>query len=172
MTLAIDELERLARSLATVPAARGNGQPDPSLRILDDVLQDCVGHKVMTILKIDSAQMWSERIYSSHPLQFALHRRKALSTAPQMQRVIAAGEPLLVNGEANVRAAFPDAQRILDSGCASVLNIPVRLGHRFIANVNLLHDADHYESSTVEALKLANCACQMIGGLLLTRFGD
>lgn len=171
MSEALEALHRLARALGTIPAMR-HTHGSMVMAVLDEVLQTLVGHKLLTVLKIDAAQQWSTRWYSSQPERFAAQRRKALCDAPQMRRVIAAGVPLLVNGVEQVRAAFPDHQRIFDLGCASVLNIPVRIAHRSVANINLLHEADHYPAPDSEAVKWAEIACQMVGGVIALGMPD
>lgn len=166
MNRVIGELDRLARSLGAASATRGAPERTP-LHVLDGVLQALVGHKLMTVLKIDAAQQWSTRVYSSQPEHFATQRRKSLCDAPQMQKAIAAGAPVLVDGADPVRAAFPDHARIMSLGCASVLTIPIRIGHHAVANVNLLHAADHYPPVDSDAMSLANIACQMVGGWIV-----
>jgi hypothetical protein len=84
-----------------------------------------------------------------------------------MQKVIAAGVPMLVDGANPVCAAFPDHERIFSAGCASVLSIPIRIGHQAVANVNLLHAAEHYPPVDSDAMRLANIACQMVGGWII-----
>jgi hypothetical protein len=119
-------------------------QPAATFIALDRALQESIGHRLLTLLRIDASETWCERVYTSRPDAFASQGRKALDAAPQMRRVLAAGRPLIVDGEAAVRAAFPDHERILALGCACVLNVPIRWRGRTVAQLNLLDAAGAY----------------------------
>ena len=131
-------------ALAMCAAQAEPAQPGATFRTLDHALQHSMGHRLLTLLRIDTDQAWCERVYTSRPDAFAPSGRKSLDAAPQMRRVLAAGRPLIVDGEAAVRAAFPDHERILALGCACVLNVPVRWHGHTVAQLNLLDAAGAY----------------------------
>ena len=131
-------------ALALCAALAEPAQPAATFRALDRTLQDRVGHRLLTLLRIDASESWCERVYTSRPDAFASQGRKSLDAAPQMRRVLAAGRPLVVDGEAAVRAAFPDHERIFALGCACVLNVPLRWRGRTVAQLNLLDAAGAY----------------------------
>jgi transcriptional regulator with GAF, ATPase, and Fis domain len=149
----------IAALLELCAAHAEDGQPAATFRALDRVLQECLGHRLMTILRIDPDEAWSERIYTSRPHTFSSQDRKSLDAAPQMRRVIAAGRPVIVDGDAAVRAAFPDHERIFALGCACVLNVPVRWRARTIANLNLLGAAGAYSEKDAVLAQLAGHLC-------------
>jgi hypothetical protein len=126
---------------------------------LNATLQREIGHKLMTVLRIDPTQQWSERIYSSQPDAFASHGRKLLGAAPQMRRVIAAGQPMIIDGEAAVRAAFPDHGQIFSLGCACVMNVPLIWHGNVLANVNLLDVEGAYSHTAANFAQVASYLC-------------
>lgn len=134
-------------------------QPAATFRALDRMLQDRVGHRLLTILRIDPDEAWCERIYTSRPDIFSSSARKSLDAAPQMRRVLAAGRPLIVDGEAAVRAAFPDHERIFALDCACVLNVPVRWRGRTVAQLNLLDAAGAYSEPDAALAQVAAHLC-------------
>lgn len=134
-------------------------QPWATWRALDATLKREIGHKLMTVLRIDPTQQWSERIYSSQPGAFASQGRKLLDAAPQMRRVIAARHPLIVNGEAAVRAAFPDHEKIFSLGCACVMNVPLIWRGNVLANVNLLDVEGAYSDTATTIAQVASHLC-------------
>jgi hypothetical protein len=145
-------------ALLDICAAQAEAQqPAACFGALDRALQQCVGHQLMTILRIDETETWSERMYSSRPDIFSPQGRKSLAAAPQMRRVIAGGRPLIVDGEAAIRAAFPDHALIFSLGCRCVLNVPVRWRGRSVANLNLLGAAAYSDSDAA----LAQLAAQL-----------
>lgn len=148
----------IAPALELCAALAPPDQPASSFKALDRILQAHLGHRLLTILRIDRDAQWSERLYTSRPDAFASQGRKSIDAAPQMRRVLAAGRPLIVDGEAAVRAAFPDHEHILALGCACVLNVPVRWRGRVIAQLNLLDAAGAYAEP---AAALAQVAAQL-----------
>jgi transcriptional regulator with GAF, ATPase, and Fis domain len=155
----------IAAALALCAAQAEAMQPTAIFQALDRVLQEAMGHRLLTLLRIDAEQTWCERVYTSRPDAFASQGRKALDAAPQMRRVLAAGRPLIVDGEAAVRAAFPDHERIFALGAACVLNVPVRWRGRTVAQLNLLDAAGAYADSEAA---LALVAAQLCLPALLT----
>lgn len=128
-------------------------------RALDVVLQARLGHKLLTVQRIDASRQWSERIYSSQPDAFGSYGRKSLDAAPQMRRVIAAGRPLIVDGEDAVRTTFPDHLRILAMGGACVLMVPLRWSGRTLAVVNLLGETGRYSETDASFASVAARLC-------------
>lgn len=149
----------IGAALAMCAAHAELSQPEATFQSLDRALQDSVGHRLLTLLRIDTDQEWCERIYTSRPDAFASSGRKSLDAAPQMRRVLAAGRPMIVDGEAAVRAAFPDHERIFALGCACVLNVPVRWCGRTVAQLNLLDAAGAYAEPEAALALLAAQLC-------------
>lgn len=149
----------IAPALELCAALAPPDQPASSFKALDRILQAHLGHRLMTILRIDRDAQWSERLYTSRPDAFASQGRKSIDAAPQMRRVLAAGRPLIVDGEAAVRAAFPDHEHILALGCACVLNVPVRWRGRVIAQLNLLDAAGAYAEPAAALAQVAAHLC-------------
>lgn len=144
------------------------GSPEDSFRILDQYLKTSVGHTLMTILKIDTLESFSERIYTSKPALFSSNGKKALDAAPQMRKVIAAGRPLIVNGRDAIRASFPDYDLIFSLGCECIINVPLRWQGKTIANVNVLGPRCAYDNKNAVKIELACYLCLpvMLGSFL------
>jgi hypothetical protein len=137
----------LARSVA---AAQGMpGQPETTFRALADALQALVGHKVMTVLKLDERALRSIRLFSSEPSyppggvkqhqpgvwSEAIVGRKTYFIAPTMD---------------DVRLAFFDYGGIAAAGCGSVLCLPVLYDGHCLATLNLWHASGHYDRAAAE----------------------
>jgi hypothetical protein len=135
------------------------GLAENSFRMLDQYLKMSVGHTLMTILKIDTSELFSERIYTSNPTLFSSNGKKALDAAPQMRKVIAAGRPLIVNGRDAIRASFPDYDLIFSLGCECIINVPLRWQGKTIANVNVLGPRCAYNSKNSAKIELACYLC-------------
>ncbi len=122
----------------------------------------------MTILKIDASESFSERIYSSKPDLFSSGGQKALDTAPQMRKVIAAGRPLVVDGRDAIRASFPDHNLIFSLGCECIINVPLRWQGKTVANVNVLGPKGAYDNENAIKIEVACYLCLpvMLGSFL------
>ncbi|MGC2778478.1 MAG: GAF domain-containing protein [Bradyrhizobium sp.] len=129
-------------ALATALAERD--QPGASLRVLDRVLDAAVGHRLFTALLYRPADGVADRVYSSAPDRFPAQGSKALDEAPIMRRVLMSGLPYIARDASDITRDFPDHEKILALGCASILNMPVRWNGDVIGQVNLLHEAGHF----------------------------
>jgi hypothetical protein len=130
-----------------VAAALGQaGQPQATFRAVADALQALVGHKVMTVLRIDVPTLRSVRLFSSEPSYppggTKQHRRGSWSAA-----VIDRGESFLAATSADIRLAFPDYAGIEAAGCGSIVCLPVRYDGRCLATLNLWHVSGHYDAA-------------------------
>ncbi len=142
-----DDALALFRSVAD---AQGRaGQPQPTFEALASALQALVGHRVMTVLKIDLSTLRSVRLFSSEksypPGQSKQHRR-----GPWSDAVIDRGSYFLTPTQSDVREAFPDAAGIEAAGCGSVICLPVRYDGRTLATLNLWHVSGHYDAAAAE----------------------
>lgn len=130
-------------------AQRQSGQPEATFRALADALQREVGHKVMTVLKLDVESLTSVRLFSSEASYPSggrkQHQRNAWSAA-----VIDQGTWFLAATTAEIRTHFPDAAGIEAAGCGSIICLPVRYDGRCLATLNLWHVSSHYDAAAAE----------------------
>jgi hypothetical protein len=146
--MSIDEtaFSWFARAAAT---QGGSGQPQATFLALAEALQAVVGHRVMTVLRIDAARLRSVRLFSSEPSYrpggTKQHVRGAWSAA-----VIDRGNYFLAAATADMRAAFPDHAGIEAVGCGSIVCLPVRYDGRCLATLNLWHVSGHYDAAAAE----------------------
>jgi hypothetical protein len=142
-----DETASLFRS---VTVAQGRlGQPQPTFEALEAALQALVGHRVMTVLKIDLSTLRSVRLFSSE-MTYPPGQPKQHRSGPWSAAVIDRGTFFLAPTTSDVRAAFPDASGIEAAGCGSVLCLPVRYDGRTLATLNLWHVSGHYDEAAAE----------------------
>jgi GAF domain-containing protein len=146
-TLCLRDLRDIAEALTLAPQPDAR---DPLLAAVERLAQRLLGHRLFTALRYDLEAGLAHRLYSSAPDIYPASGSKQIATAPALRRMVDTGKPLLTPDAAAVRANFLDADAILALGCASVLNLPVIVRGRLLGQVNLLHQAGHYTSSSVE----------------------
>lgn len=150
--LSWEELNALAQAVAAPEA-------DALLACLDGLLARHVGHKLFTALQYDHARGLAVRRYSSQPDVYPASGTKQIGGAPALARLFATGRAQLAPDAAAVQADFLDASSIFALGCESVLNVPVMHRGQLLGQINLLHEANHFEPHHVEiACALAQMA--------------
>ncbi len=122
-------------------------QPAATFRALDRLLAKLVGHKLFTALLYLPKAGMAERLYSSRPDIYPASGTKALEQAPAMKRVLTSGTPYIGRDVGDIERDFPDHDRIFALGCGSVLNMPVRWKGEVLGQINLLHEARHFEKA-------------------------
>lgn len=67
----------------------------------------------------------AERLYSSDPQFVSPTGRKRFADAPAMAQMKVEAKPQWFEGEQRIRAMFAEADKLIDSGCLCLLNLPV-----------------------------------------------
>lgn len=135
----------LARTLAEA------GSRDEIFAAVAGAANDCIGHKLFTIMAFDPEAMEVQRLFSDNPSAYPPGGRKQKRNTPWGRRVLERGQPYIGRSADDIRANFDDHDVILALGLESVLNMPVRLRGRTIGTMNLLHARDHYDAEDLRA---------------------
>lgn len=108
-----------------------------------------VGAKLFTVMTVDHEAMLARRAYTSHAVEYPTSGTKPIERNAWFDRMAVDGRPFVANTLEEIDAVFPDAALIGRLGCASVVNLPVFLDGAFVASMNLLHAAGHYDAERV-----------------------
>ena len=140
--------ERLA-ALADCAAAIGlPGQPLTGFDALEAALGRLIGHKLFTLMLLDTARGEAARVYSNMPEAYPVLGRKPLGAMTDWGRhVIEGRRPFLGRTAEDIRWAFFDHELIASLGCASVVNLLVTFDGALLGTVNMLHEEDYYRES-------------------------
>ncbi|SEI60389.1 GAF domain-containing protein [Achromobacter sp. NFACC18-2] len=145
------ELEAFANAVAAP-------EPHAVLACMDRLLGRHVGHKLFTALQYRHAEGLAVRLYSSRPDVYPASGAKRIGGAPALTRMFETGRAQLAPDAAAVRADFLDASSIFALGCESVLNVPVIHRDQLLGQINLLHDARHFQPHHID---VASALAQM-----------
>ena len=149
----------------TQALARAEGQPETTFRALDALAAGTVGHRLFTLLRVDTAAGVVRRVYSNRPDEYPLSGTKPILGNAWTAGVLERGETAVMNDAAEVAAVFGDHELIASLGCAACINVPAVVGGRTIGLVNCLHEAGHYDPARVaasEALRLPGAAAFLL----------
>lgn len=121
---------------------------------LDAALAEAVGHKLFTLMTLDTPAQEAARVYSNRPVEYPVKGRKPLGRLTGWgERVLGEGRAYVGRTAEDIRWAFYDHETIAELGCASVLNVPVADGDEILGTVNLLHEEGWYDEADVETVR-------------------
>jgi len=162
--------ERLA-ALTDCAAALGMpGQPRAGFDAIEATLDRLIGHKLFTLMVLDTERGEAERLYSNQPDSYPVRGRKPLGEMTDWGRhVIEGRQPYLGRTAEDIRWAFFDHELIASLGCASVINLLVIHDDALLGTINMLHEENYYRDSDLEtgapfAQLLAPLYLQLIAG--------
>jgi len=129
---------------------------------IGDEAQRRFGWKLFTAMRyLPSGEV--ERVHTSDPAAYPLAGRKPRRDTMWSRQVLVRGEPYYANDAAGIRAAFEDAEKILELGLGAAINVPVKEGNRVLGTLNFLREAGGYRPEDVhQALSLSGKAIQLL----------
>jgi hypothetical protein len=146
--LTIDDLLRLA-----VVCAREQSTIE-LYRAVDALVQEVIGHKLFTVMRVHEDTAEVERTYSSDTTAYPVGGRKAKRGTPWSRVVLDRGEVFIARDRDEVREAFADYDLIYSLGIGSIMNVPLSHGGRRLGTMNISHEAGWFTPADVEAGRL------------------
>ncbi len=129
-----------------VPEAHGTCAPMPvmSFELAMDICRKAYGFRLFTILLNDGEAGEIMRLFSSNETDYPPGGRKPMGPTPWGDHVLKEKLCWLGDGEAAIRWAFPDAEKILSLGCQSCACAPIVSDGQVIGVLSLSHVEGHY----------------------------
>ena len=152
---------------ATFAAALEQATSRPqAFEALGDLVAKALGIKLFTVMTMDFTGGVARRAYSSHPVEYPVSGDKPIHRDAWFEQVHDRGQPFVANSIEDIAKVFPDADTIAALGCASVVNIPVRVQGEILGTLNLLDVAGYFDPATVtrceELLRVPAVACFLL----------
>jgi GAF domain-containing protein len=139
------EMQALAALCELARALRAPLGAAEAFALADAALKRVFDHTHLTINRYDAATDQTSRVYSSAPQVYPLAGRKRRKTNGWSEQVIDRGEIHLADDREAVERTFDDHAGITALGCASVLNVPVRVDGRTLGVLNLMGPAGRFD---------------------------
>ena len=108
-----------------------------------------VGAKLFTIMTADMDAMLARRVYTDDAENYPTTGTKEIEMNRWFEQVHGRHETFVSNTLADIDTVFPDAELIGKLGCGSVINLPVILGGKMVATINILHEEGYYTPERV-----------------------
>ena len=137
---------------------------EDAYRALYELTRDTIGVKLFTVMTIDIEAGLARRAYTNDPEAYPTSGTKPIHRDEWFGQMEEGRAPYLATSIPAVRDQFPDHELIASLGCGSVINLPVVLGDRLIATINLLdaegvYVEDHADRAEAELSVPAKLAC-------------
>ena len=146
--LTLADLAGLAGQLAA------EREPARLYAAVDALVQQVIGHKLFTLMRLHEADAQVERIYSSNPAAYPVGGRKEKRGTPWSRVVLDRGEVFVARNPEEVRAAFADHELIFSLGIGSIMNVPLAYRGRRLGTMNISHEADWFTGEDAAAALL------------------
>lgn len=142
------DLGALAERLAT------DHEPAGLYAAVDALVQDVIGHRLFTLMRVHEASAEVERIYSSNTMAYPVGGRKHKLGTPWSAAVLDRGEVFVARTPDEVREAFADHALIFSLGVGSIMNIPLAYRGRRLGTMNISHEAGWFTDRDAAAGRL------------------
>jgi hypothetical protein len=109
-----------------------------SMRALDALAADLIGHRMFTGLLYHPDTQETERFYTNQPEKYPLGGRKPPRRDRWSSAVIDRGEIFFLSSPQDVKDNFADAATLLGIGIGCGMCLPVRLNNRTLGTINVL----------------------------------
>ncbi|MDF9303980.1 GAF domain-containing protein [Tritonibacter mobilis] len=108
-----------------------------------------VDAKLFTVMTADMDAMLARRVYTDDAENYPTTGTKEIEMNRWFEQVHGRHETFVSNTLADIDTVFPDAELIGKLGCGSVINLPVILGGKMVATINILHEEGYYTPERV-----------------------
>lgn len=135
----------------------------PDYKLVAELCRRSFGFRLLTVLQHCPGKADVMRTYSTNPEAYPIGMPKPMGPTPWGRVVLEQGLGWHGEGEAAVRWAFPDAEKILSLGCESCLCVPVLHEGQTLAVLSLNDVGGAYR---VEDLDPLSVLAQLLTGPL------
>ena len=143
-----------APALAEFDRALGAAtRPDAAFDALHALTRATVGVRLFTVMTVDMQAMLARRAYTSDPENYPCSGTKPVEMNRWFEVVHTRREMFVANTLAEIAEVFPDHALIGSLGCGSVVNLPIELGGKLAATMNILDREHHYTPARTEAVR-------------------
>lgn len=127
------------------------GQPEHLFRAVDAAVKEDIGRTYTTVLTIRDGTR-SMRVFSTVPDVYPVGGAKLLPASGWLKHVVADQKPFLASTDAELNAAYPDADTVRGLGCGTLMNAPAVYDGRVVGLLNVAHTAGAYGAAQLTRL--------------------
>lgn len=161
-TKLVEPVDALLDFRAALAASKDAGGAWAALHALSDAL---VSARLFTVTTVDVDRGEARRLYTSDPKHYPVSGTKPVTVDDWYDLVVVRRQNFVANTIEEIAVHFFDHELIGSLGLGSCINLPVVLGGKVVATVNVLHTAHHFTpelAARAEHLVLPALACWLI----------
>jgi hypothetical protein len=131
-------------------------EPQPAIlyAATDALVQEVIGHRLFTLMRVHEATDEVERVYSSNTTAYPVGGRKLKRGTPWSRAVLDRGEVFVARNPDEVREAFADHALIASLGIGAIMNVPIAWAGRRLGTMNVSHEAGWFTDDDARAGRL------------------
>lgn len=130
-------------------AMREPARPERLYQVIDQAMKALVGYKLLTILQLRDERL--HRMHTSDLARYPAGGFKNIANDIWLKTMLSDGVPVISATPEIVKQRFFDHETIFAMGCGSVMNIPVLGPTGTLGSLNLLHEANWFNSEHILA---------------------
>ena len=117
---------------------------DAAWRAVDALAVRLYDHRLLTVLRhiVETSEV--ERLYSSNVTAYPVGGRKQKAGTDWGRQVLDRGEVFICHTKADIERTFIDHALIFSLGVGGMVNVPIRLGGRCVATMNISTAGDRF----------------------------
>jgi GAF domain-containing protein len=127
---------------------------ETAFKALHALANALVGARLFSVMTVDTDAGVARRAYSSDLVNYPVSGTKPIQHNYWFDVVHLERRPFVANTIEEIADVFPDYQLIDSLGCQSVVNLPVVLGDKLVATVNLLDREGHFTSERMSMIEV------------------
>ncbi|MCQ0970413.1 GAF domain-containing protein [Paracoccus sp. TK19116] len=131
--------------------AAGGTDPGQMMTALDRLIQQVVGMKMCTLIRVDEDNASGMRIHSTEPVKFPISTPKDMQGRAWRSKIVVSQEHLVANSYDEIAAIFGDAEKLREVGCESCLCLPIVVKNKLLGTLNILHEEGYFTPERVAA---------------------
>jgi hypothetical protein len=120
----------------------------------DALVQEVIGHRLFTLMRVDAERVEVVRVYSSNASAYPVGGRKQKRGTPWSHVVLERCEVFVARTPEQIRETFADHALMENLGIGSVMNVPIAWAGRCIGTMNVSHDAGWFTRQDEVAARL------------------
>ena len=136
----------LARFTTALEGATGRAA---AFAALGELVAATLSPRLFTVMTLDWQAGLARRAFSNRPTAYPVSGDKPIERNAWFETIHDRGETFVANTIGEIARVFPDADTIAALGCASVMNLPIRLRGTTVGTLNLLDAEAAFDAATV-----------------------
>ena len=123
------------------------------MNCLDQICQETVGHKLLTLMELENTNGTVCRTYTTDHINYPEGGYKPIPENQWSEIVISKQQSFLASSIKEIKTVFFDYQLIESLGLGSAVNMPIICFGEVLGTVNMLHEPGFYSENSIKNLQ-------------------